>query len=213
MSCRQCEGIEKEFSEKYVRKELKKYRKKGVAKTTRMLLDALRKEGVKDLTLLDIGGGIGGIQHALLKNGVASAVNVDASRAYSEAAREEAERQGHDTRIEFYHGDFLAVAKDISTQDIVTLDRVICCFDEVEKLVGLSAERAGKYYGVIYPRDVWWIKGGFNSANFFLKLFKRDFQAFIHPTKLVEGIVKKIGLERRIYYATAGIWQVALFSR
>ncbi len=213
MSCRQCEGIEQEFGEKYVRKELKKYRKKGVSKTTRMLLDALRKEGVKNLTLLDIGGGIGGIQHALLKDGVASVVNIDASRAYSDAAREEAERQGHEQQIEFLHGDFLAIAKDVSTQDIVTLDRVICCFDEVEKLVGLSAERAGKFYGLVYPRDVWWIKSGFNSINFFLKLLKRDFQTFIHPTSLVEGILRKSGLNRQVYYGTAGIWQVVLFSR
>ncbi|MGZ8690915.1 MAG: class I SAM-dependent methyltransferase, partial [Aeromicrobium sp.] len=45
-------------------------------------------------TVLDIGGGVGAVHHELLHSGAATAVDVDASRAYIAVAREEAERQG-----------------------------------------------------------------------------------------------------------------------
>lgn len=71
--------------------KLKQYRKKGPPKTTRMLIDALMAEDVEGLTLMDIGGGVGAIQHALLTAGVTHATYGEASMAYIEAAKEEPE--------------------------------------------------------------------------------------------------------------------------
>lgn len=82
MTCRQCQGIESFFDQKEANKELKGYRKKGPAKTTQMLIDALRAAGVQGSTLLDIGGGVGAIQYELLKAGASGAVSVEASTAY-----------------------------------------------------------------------------------------------------------------------------------
>jgi len=213
MSCCQCQGIESEFNQKHARKELKKYRRKGPSKTTRMLLAALKAEGVKDLDLLDIGGGVGTIQHELIKAGVGKAVNVDASGAYSEAAKEEARRQGHADKISFYHGDFVALAPKVPAVDVVTLDRVICCYHDMEALVGLSAERAGKLYGAVYPRDVWWVKIVFTALNFFLTIFRRDFRAFVHPTAKVEALLRKNGFLQKKYYGASGPWQVMVFGK
>jgi magnesium-protoporphyrin O-methyltransferase len=43
---------------------------------------------------LDIGGGVGIIQHELLPAGVTTAVHIDAATAYLDAAKEEAKRRG-----------------------------------------------------------------------------------------------------------------------
>ena len=212
MSCYQCQGIEVEFNEKYVNREIRKYRKRGPAKTTRILLDALKAEGVEGGTVLDIGGGFGAIPHELLKGGASKAIQVEASTAYLKAAKEEAQRKGYTDHISFHHGNFVDVAEDIPPVEIVTLDRVICCFDEMEKLVGLSAGRAGKLYGVVYPRDIWWIKIGFSTINYFLRLFRRQFQTFIHPTEKVEAVVCDKGLKRK-FYDISGIWQVIVYRR
>ena len=60
MSCSShCCGAEKVFDDKGVKKSLKKYRKKGPEKFNQKMIDALSKEGIKDLSLLDIGGGLG----------------------------------------------------------------------------------------------------------------------------------------------------------
>src|SRR5207248_22753 len=103
MDCCQCKGIETLFDQKEAKKRLKAYRKDGAAKTTRMLIEALQAEGIKGMTLLDIGGGVGAIQHDLLRAGIERATDVDASAAYVKAAQNEAERQGHADRVSYYH--------------------------------------------------------------------------------------------------------------
>ena len=83
MDCCQCKGIESVFNEREARSHLKAYREDGPAKTTRLLIEALRAQGVEGMTLLDIGGGVGAIQHELLRDGVVRATAVDASSAWS----------------------------------------------------------------------------------------------------------------------------------
>lgn len=126
MNCCQCQGIEELFSQKYVSKELARYRSKGPDKTTIMLTEALKVEGVNGLKLLDIGGGVGAIQHELISAGVDQATDVEASSAYLDAAFEEAQRQGHADQISYHYGNFIDLADNIQPADIVTLDRVIC---------------------------------------------------------------------------------------
>ena len=80
--------------------------------------------------------------------GVRDAVNVEASSAYLDAARDEAERLGLADRIVNVQGDFVDVAEQLADADLVTLDRVICCYDDMERPVSCSVERASRLYGV-----------------------------------------------------------------
>ncbi len=212
MNCCHCDGIETLFNHKVAAKELKKYRRKGPTKTTGMLIDALKAEGVQGMTLLDIGGGIGAIGHELLAAGASRATNVDASTAYIEVAKEESERRGHSDRVSYQHGDFVDLAPEISAADIVTLDRVICCYPDMEALVGLSSQRATKYYGAVYPRDNLWFKIARPVLNFFLWLSRNPFRMFVHATAAVDAVVRKQGLQPRFHGHTA-IWQVVLYGR
>jgi hypothetical protein len=66
-SC-QCQGLEKE-TKKWVLEDLALYRKGRLAKTTPMLINALLRQGVEALSLLDIGGGLGIVQIELLRSG------------------------------------------------------------------------------------------------------------------------------------------------
>ena len=212
MNCCQCQGIETFFGNKVAAKDLRQYRKKGPDKTTRMLIEALEAEGVDRMTLLDIGGGIGAIQHELLAVGVSSATSVDASPAYIKAAKEETERQGRIDLVSYHQGNFVDLATDIAPADIVTLDRVICCYDDMQALVGLSSARANKLYGAVYPRDTWWTKIGFAIINFGLRVKGSPFRSFIHSTEAVDRILRNNGLEKRFYRKTA-IWQVVVYAR
>jgi magnesium-protoporphyrin O-methyltransferase len=212
MNCCQCQGIEELFSEAYVTKELTRYRLRGPDKTTRMLIDALKSTDVQGLTLLDIGGGLGAIQHELLRAGVEHATDVEASSAYLAGARAEAARRGFAERVEYQHGNFVDLASQIAPVDIVTLDRVICCYDDMQRLVGLSAARARRLYGLVYPRDTWWIKLGLGIQNFFFRLTKNRYRSYVHPTKAVEAIVNGNGLTRR-YHRQTFVWQVVVYGR
>ena len=167
MSCCQCQGIENMFDKKTAKRNLKRYLKKGPSKTTAMLLDAIHKEGVQGLDFLDIGGGIGAIQHDLIKAGASNGTSIEASSAYIDLVKEETLQNGFNERIDFKHGDFTKTASDVDTADIVTLDKVICCYDNMSELVMLSSRLARKIYAVIYPRDVWWTKLALLFMNFF----------------------------------------------
>ena len=212
MCCRQCQGIEVFFDEKEARRELKNYRKKGPAKTTQMLVDAILEEGVDRRTLLDIGGGVGAIQNELLKAGAASARSVDASTAYIDAATEEARRQGHSDRVDIRHGNFVDIASEIEQAEIVTLDRAICCYHDMESLVGLSAAKATKLYGLVYPRNTWGARIVFSFFNLFFRLRRNPFRVFLHPTASVDALVRRSGLER-LHYQQTLVWQVVVYGR
>ena len=212
MGCCQCQGIENMFDKKAANRQLKRYLKKGPSKTTSMLLDAINKKGVQGLNFLDIGGGIGAIQYALIKAGASNGTSIEASSAFFDVVKEEALQNGLAERVNFKYGDFTATASDVDSADIVTLDKVICCYDDMSELVGLSSKLARKIYAVIYPRDVWWAKLALLMVNFYPRIKGSSFRVFIHPTKKVEEIIFGNGLKRN-YYATTLFWQVAIFTR
>jgi magnesium-protoporphyrin O-methyltransferase len=210
MNC--CRSYEACFDQATARQELRDYRRKGPGKTTRSLVEALKQKGIEALTLLDIGGGVGVIQHELLQAGAGHSTHVDASTAYLEASKEEAERLGHSDRSSYHHGDFVALAPQLEPADIVTLDRVICCYHDMPALVGLSAAKARKLYGLVFPRDTWWIKLGVPFINVLLRLRREPFRIFAHPTEAVDAVVRDQGLALRLHRKFF-IWQVMVYQR
>ena len=210
-SC-QCQGIERFFDDKEAESELKSYRRKGPARTTRMLLDALGGQNVVDKTLLDIGGGVGAIQHELLRAGATRAESVDASSAYIRASKQGAERQGHVDRISYRSGDFVDLATGIESADIVTLDRVICCYHDAEALLDRAASKAGSSVGLVYPRDNWLSRRVFHLFNLFFWLKRCPFRVFVHSSSLVQDVLTRNGLQR-VNYKKTMVWQVVLYAR
>ena len=212
MSQCQCEGIERRFDAQRVTNELNQYRLHGMAKTTRLLVEALQAQGVDNMTLLDIGGGVGAIAHALLESGARQATDVDASTAYLAAAREEAARRDLVERVSFQYGDFVALAPALSVTDVVTLDRVICCYDDMPALVGRSAALADKLYGVVYPRDIWWFRLFTWTRSLIRRVKREPMRFFVYPTAAVDATVRAQGLEQR-FRLMSGPWQIVVYAR
>lgn len=210
-SC-QCQGIEQCFNPRLVTQELDRYRKKGASKSTRRLIAALEAQGVTGMTLLDIGGGVGAIPHALLQDGVSTVTAVDASTAYLNAARDEAQRRGLSERIQFEHGNFVDLAPGVAPADIVTLDRVLCCYDDMSALVDRSAARATHLYGLVYPRAMWWLQPFKWLYTRIANLTRFKMRFFLHSPAAVDAIVRGHGFERR-FYDTVGLWQVIVYAR
>ncbi len=212
MQCCQCVGIEELFDGRAAAAALKRYQHKGPSRTTQILVEALAAAGVQGRTLLDIGGGIGAIQHELLTLGAARAVSVEASAAFHEASRAEAERRGYGDMIVREHGDFVKLAEQVEPADIVTLDRVICCFDNMVDLVELSASKTRQLYGVVFPKDGWGFRAVSWLANGALRIRRSQFQTFIHSTAAVDAILRQAGLEPHFARHTA-VWQILVYAR
>jgi len=213
VSCAQCRGIQQEFGDSVARRELRRYRRKGATGTTRMLLDAIGEQGVGGCSFLDIGGGVGVIQHELMAAGAASGISVDASPAYLTTARSEAARRGYVDRMSYRDGDFVDVAPDVPEVDLVTLDRVLCCYPDLPGLVGASAGRARRAWGVVFPREERRsVRIGIRLVNWVQRMRRRPFRVFAHSRAEVERRLAGLGF-RLDSRSTSFIWQVLVFTR
>ncbi|HEU4994415.1 MAG TPA: class I SAM-dependent methyltransferase [Gemmatimonadaceae bacterium] len=212
MNCCDTKRYDAVFGARRARADLKRYRKKGPARTTRLLIDALKSVGVQHQTLLDIGGGIGVIPNELLAAGAESAVQVDAAEAFVEAAREEAARQGNAGRVQFLRGDFVALAGETEAADIVTLDRVICCYPNMEQLVTTSLARARRSYGIVIPRERRLTKAVRMGINLVFRIGRNPFRFYVHSPRDIEALVTRAGFARDFVSETQ-IWRVVVFTR
>jgi SAM-dependent methyltransferase len=212
MSCKQCQALESLFDDRMAESDLKALHQRGPSKTTRMLIEALVRRGVAGKTALDIGAGVGAVHLGLLSAGATSATDVDVSGAYLKAAQREATRLGLADRTQYVHGDFVQQAENIEPADVVTLDRVVCCYADMPALVGASVARARSLYGLIFPRDAWWIRWGAAVTNLFPRLTGSAFQFYVHPTAQVDAITRNSGFAR-VYFGRTALWQVLIYER
>src|SRR5215510_8147900 len=114
-----CGATDDMFGDRVVRRELRRYRKGGPGASTKALLGLIEAAGPPPgATLLDIGGGIGGIHHRLLDRGFSTATHVDASSAYLTAAKDETVRRGHEGRVNFFEGDFVDATAALPEFDV-----------------------------------------------------------------------------------------------
>jgi len=212
MPCNCCEMENNTFGEDEAKANLKDYRKRGPANQTKLILEAVRSLGLKDASLLDVGGGIGTIHHELLKDVASEATHVDASSAYLKIATEEAKRLGHEAQVKFIHADFTDVAESLQQADVVTLDRVVCCYPNMRELLKAASSKSRKAIVMTYPRETWYIRMVIAVTNLWQRLIKDPFRVFVHPVNEMESLLMGEGLKRtstrRLF-----VWEMALYQR
>jgi magnesium-protoporphyrin O-methyltransferase len=177
-----------------------------------MLLDMIEAQIEGGLSVLDVGGGIGVIDIELLKTGASQAVLVEASPEYLEAAREEARDAGLAERIEIVAGDFVRHAADIDAADIVTLDRVVCCYPDADALVAASAAKARRLYGLVLPRNGWHVRVAVWLDNLRYRVQRRGYRARAHDNARIDAMTLASGLSIRAEAFTL-VWRVVLYAR
>ena len=158
MDCCDPEVYDRQFDTREADREVREFRRNGPRGSTARLISALSEGGVDGLTVLDIGAGVGAVHQTLLEAGAASATDVDASAPYLEAARREAERRGIADRVTYLRGDAVRLAAELPEADLVALDRVVCCYADMEALVAVAATRARRRLGMVLPKDGRWIR-------------------------------------------------------
>jgi len=212
MPCNCCEITDHAFSEAEARAELRNYRRRGPMKQTKLILEAIRSLRLKDADLLDIGGGVGVIHHELLEDVAREATHVDASSAYLKEAKQEAARRGHSEHVKFIHADFTEVAQEIPTADLVTLDRVVCCYPDFRRLLKAAAEHSQRALVLTYPREAWYLRIGLRIINFFQGLRRDPFRVFLHPVSEMDTLLQREGF-KRVLLRRLFVWEMALYQR
>jgi magnesium-protoporphyrin O-methyltransferase len=207
-----CDGLSAMFDRRVAERDRDRYQRNGPDRTTRLLLELIGRTRVGGATILDIGGGIGVIDRELLAAGAGHAVLVDASPSYLGVARDVARQANLLKRIEFIEGDFVERAPEIGMADIVTLDRVVCCYPDAAALVGLSAARASWLYGLVLPRDRWLVRTALRIANLGFWLRRKTYRTYAHPNTQIDQLVAANGLQPRSEAETL-FWRVVVYDR
>src|SRR3989442_12391615 len=112
-------GYRRIFSEKSAHAAAKRYRKKGLDKPSRRIVDLLLEHGVEGRTVLEVGGGVGEIQIELLRAGASRAVSVELTPTYEEAATELLDELHLAGRVERLVVDFVEAGPEGEAADIV----------------------------------------------------------------------------------------------
>jgi 2-polyprenyl-3-methyl-5-hydroxy-6-metoxy-1,4-benzoquinol methylase len=212
VSCCPPKGYEKLFGERSARRDVRRYRRKGLDDTARRMVEFLRARGLDGATVLEIGGGVGAIEVELLEAGAERAVNVELSPYYEKTARELWREAGVEDRTDYVVADVAADGADVGRADAVVMHRVICCYPDYDALMDAAAERAGRYLVLSFPRDRFLTRSVFGAMNLVARLLRWEYRNFIRPAPEILAAARRRGLEP-VFEGTDFVWHVAALER
>jgi magnesium-protoporphyrin O-methyltransferase len=172
----------------------------------------LEAAGATADTLLDVGAGIGVLHHELLERGVRSATHLEAARAYLDVAKEESDRRGHEGGVRYRHGDLVETDPSLPPADLVTLDRVVCCYPDLEPLLRASTRKALRYLALSYPHDRWYVRCHTRWMNARRRRAGNAFRTFVHPVGRIHALIREAGF-RVVGARRTLVWEVLVCRR
>jgi len=200
------------FDEKLARKDLRRFRRKGLDRAGRGLADMLRRRDVSGRTVLEVGGGIGALQVELLRAGASRATNVELSPGYESAARELLDETALSDSVDRLFGDIVQQPELATEADAVVLNRVVCCYPDADALMTAVAERARTAIALSFPPDVWLARLVVSAGNLALRIRGNAFRAYVHPETAILAPALARGF-RVDETRRAGVWRVVALVR
>jgi hypothetical protein len=197
------------FNRRYAERDARSFREHGLRGSAKTLAELAGD--VHGETVLDVGGGVGGIGLELLAAGAELATNVELSGGYEEEARALARERGVEERIDRLIGDFVEARAEIDPHDVVVMHRVVCCYPDLDALMDAAAAHTRRVLVLTYPQERIWIRLGLRAVNGFLRLRGCGFRTYVHP---VSRIVEERGglrLARRERHGM--LWESAALAR
>ena len=201
-------GCDDFFGDKFARRVAKRYRKRGLDKTSKRIVAFLEREGLLNASVLEIGGGVGEIQIELIKRGAANAVNLELSPAYdAEAGRLLREVGIPESRVSRRRHDIAEDPDGVEPADVVVLHRVVCCYPDYERLLGAAASHARRALVFSHPPRNLASRAFIRLQNVGLRLARKEFRTFAHPPAAMLDVCRVNGL-RETYVHSGPVWQI-----
>lgn len=210
--CSHAKGLNQLFDERTAREDAEHYWRHGIDRHARRLADALLARGIAGASVLEVGGGIGGLHAELLRNGAARAIDVDIAAAYIAAAQGVAERLGLRERIEYHQADFASMADSLPAADVVVMHRVVCCYPDMPQLIGAAAQHAERLLALSFPRAAWYSQLARQAMNGMMRLQRSGYRFYVHSPAAISAVAASHGL-RPARLIRSWPWDIALFER
>jgi 2-polyprenyl-3-methyl-5-hydroxy-6-metoxy-1,4-benzoquinol methylase len=205
------EGTNRFFS-RWSKRYAKDYKKKGLAKEQRFLLEGIKKEPIHSRTILDIGCGVGALHHTLLREGAARSVGIDIADGMVRQAEEFAKQFNVQDRAEYRTGDFVLLSDTIGESDVTVLDKVVCCYENLEELLEISTEKTRCIFALTHPKENLLMRVAFKTQIALAKLFRWKFHPYWHDWVVMKAAIIARGFEP-VYENSTIAWQVLVFRR
>jgi 16S rRNA G966 N2-methylase RsmD len=190
----------------------KRYRKRGLDRPARRMVEFLQSRGIDGATVLEVGGGIGEIQLELLRRGARRTVNLELSPAYEQEAAQLVREAGVQGRVERRFHDIAVEPEGVEPVDIVVLHRVVCCYPDYERLLAAAGDHAGRLLVFSHPPRNLISRSIVAAQNLGFRLLRREFRTFAHPPPAMLAVLEEHGL--RPTFTHNGLpWQVAGLER
>ena len=209
VGCCQPEAYERFFGARQARLDAGRYRKRGLGGTSRCLVELAGD--VSETTVLEVGGGVGAIELELQAAGADRATNVELSGQYEEEAATLLAERGLSDRVDRRVADF--VSEPVAPHDVVVMHRVVCCYPDVDRLVGVAAACTRRRLLLTFPQDRPWTRAGIGAINLFLRLTGSGFRAFVHPFAAMRAAADREGLSLERRERNGLIWESVAFVR
>ncbi len=209
MSCCDPNGLNGLFKGPVVEAELRDFKRRGLGKRQRTIVETLRGS-VAGSSVLDVGCGVGGLGLSLLARGAAHGTFVDVSRDYLRAARTLAEQREVSENATFIEADFMQC--DLSPADTVLLDRVVCCYPDAPALLRKAAAHSRARLVFSYPRPSWWMDLAGRLLNLGMRVWRKDYRFYVHSEGALLEAAKTSG-HAFTGKRSVGVWHIATFER
>jgi magnesium-protoporphyrin O-methyltransferase len=199
------------FGRRIAARDARRFRRHGLRGSARTLAEL--SGDVRGASVLEVGGGVGAIELELLAAGAERATNVELSGEYESAAAELLAERGVTARVDRRIGDFVTTADTVAPHDVVVMHRVVCCYPDVDALVGAAAERTRRRLVLTYPQERAIVRAGLGLVNAILRLRGSTFRVYVHPVRRIEAAAGTHGLaptERRRH---GWLWESLALSR
>ncbi len=211
MCAGRCEPANKFFS-KIAKHYARRFRRSGLGKEQRLLLEGIRRDSVQGKRVLDIGCGVGALHLSLLKEGAAHATGVDAAEGMVKKAQLLSEEFGVAEKTNYINGDFVEYAEQLHDAEITMLDKVVCCYEDVETLVKKSTEKTAAVYALTHPKESLFVKTLFKSHIALAALFRWKFHPFWHDWQKMREMIVGEGFTC-VYDNSTMSWRVLVYKR
>ncbi|MBI1806434.1 MAG: methyltransferase domain-containing protein [Ignavibacteria bacterium] len=205
------QGADKFFS-RNSRKYLKRFLNRGLAKEQRYLVEGILSSPIEGQTILEIGCGVGGLHMTLLKRGAISAIGIDIAEGMLNSARQLSRELGLEKNTTYIRGDFTQTREEIPVVDIVILDKVICCYEDVNQLLVTSLEKTRRIYALSFPKPTRLVKLSFLTLITLGKLLRWSFSPYWHDWNAVLQFIHGKHF-KEIYSKDTFAWSVHVFAK
>jgi SAM-dependent methyltransferase len=186
----------------------------GLVSVSERLKEALLRLGPSGNSILELGCGRGALLLQLVQAGASPVTGVDLSGASIEQARRSFTAAGAMDAANLSVAD--AARVQLEPHEWVVLDRVMCCYPDIDALLRNSIPAARRVYAFTVPESRGW-RGLLSRAEEWLENIWNNVRGcpcpgYVHDIAAIERALQAAGF-RRTYFGRVRLWHIGVFAR